>query len=142
MLFARSFLLTQLSEVQERIQRLEAESTSLRIQIAEDAARRTAIAQVEHTASGSVVNSDAEHCARATIPSKSSKRGRAGGLARAIQALRLGERWPNGRFMAHEDWEQIERDVAEAAYMRYAAGGFARAAKAKRQTNGTFATEV
>ena len=28
--------------------------------------------------------------------------------------------------MAHSDWEQIEREVAEAEYMRYAAGGFAR----------------
>jgi hypothetical protein len=40
--------------------------------------------------------------------------------------------------MAHEDWEQIERDVAEAEYMRYAAGGRARASRARRAADGTF----
>jgi len=43
--------------------------------------------------------------------------------------------------MAHSDWEQIEREVASAEYMRYAAGGFARAAVAKRAANGTFLCE-
>jgi hypothetical protein len=31
---------------------------------------------------------------------------------------------PEGRYMAHSDGEQIERELAEAAYTRYAAGGF------------------
>jgi hypothetical protein len=66
------------------------------------------------------------------------KRGRAGGLARARQVSQLDERWSDGRFMAHEDWEQIEREIADAEYMRYAAGGFARSASARRATDGTF----
>lgn len=40
--------------------------------------------------------------------------------------------------MAHEDWEQINREVEEAEYMRHAAGGFARAAAARRAADGTF----
>jgi len=66
------------------------------------------------------------------------RRGRAGGLARARQASHLGERWSDGRFMAHADWEQIERDVSEAEYLRYAAGGLARAATAARARDGKF----
>lgn len=34
--------------------------------------------------------------------------------------------------------EQIEREVSEAEYMRHAAGGFARAARALRAMDGTF----
>lgn len=41
--------------------------------------------------------------------------------------------------MAHADWEQIEREIAEAEYIRYAAGGFARAASAQRYADGRFA---
>ena len=44
--------------------------------------------------------------------------------------------------MAHEDWEQIEREISEAEYMRYAAGGFARAANAARANNATFLTRT
>jgi hypothetical protein len=40
--------------------------------------------------------------------------------------------------MAHSDGEQIEREVAEAEYMRCTAGGFARAAEAVRAADGTF----
>jgi hypothetical protein len=40
--------------------------------------------------------------------------------------------------MTHINWEQIERQVAEAQYMRNAAGGFARAATAIRATDGKF----
>jgi hypothetical protein len=40
--------------------------------------------------------------------------------------------------MAHGDWEQIKREAAESEYMRYAAGGFARAATAVRASDGTF----
>jgi hypothetical protein len=41
--------------------------------------------------------------------------------------------------MAHSDWEQIEREVAEVEYMRHAAGGFARASSTCRFSDGTFA---
>jgi len=67
------------------------------------------------------------------------KRGRTGGLARARQASQLRERWSDGRYMAHADWEQIEREISEAEYLRHAAGGFARAAGASRFSDGTFA---
>jgi hypothetical protein len=40
--------------------------------------------------------------------------------------------------MAHGDWEQIDRGVASAEYMRFAADGFARAATAIRAVDGTF----
>jgi hypothetical protein len=67
-----------------------------------------------------------------------AKRGRAGGLARAHQASRLGERRQR-RFMAHEDWEQSKREIAERKHMRYAAASFTRVAKAARLADGTFA---
>jgi len=44
------------------------------------------------------------------------KRGRAGELARARQVSLLDERWSDGRFVAHEDWEQIDREIADAEY--------------------------
>jgi hypothetical protein len=44
--------------------------------------------------------------------------------------------------MAHEQWEQIEREISEAAYARHAAGGFARAATAKRDADGIFLKDV
>ena len=44
--------------------------------------------------------------------------------------------------MAHEDWEEIEREIAEDEYMRYAAGGFARVARAVRAANGTFLSKA
>jgi len=68
-----------------------------------------------------------------------AKRGRAGGLARARQAADLGERWPSGRFMEHKEWEEIEREISDTEYRRYAAGGFARAARA---ADGTFLSRV
>lgn len=46
------------------------------------------------------------------------KRGRAGGLARARQVSQLDERWSDGRSVAHKDWEQIDREIADAEYMR------------------------
>ena len=39
--------------------------------------------------------------------------------------------------MAHEDWEQIEREISEAEYMRHAAGSFARAATAVHANDDT-----
>jgi len=50
----------------------------------------------------------------------------------------LNEQSSDGRFMAHEDWEQIECEIEEAAYMRYATGGFAHAAAVTRADDGTF----
>ena len=41
--------------------------------------------------------------------------------------------------MSYDDWEDIEREIAEGRYMRHAAGGFARAASAERFADGTFA---
>jgi hypothetical protein len=49
----------------------------------------------------------------------------------------LHERWSDGRFMAREDWEQIDREITDAEYMRHAAGGFARAASGLRAADGT-----
>jgi hypothetical protein len=69
---------------------------------------------------------------------KPLKRGRAGGIARARQALLHHERWADGRYMAHNDWEGIEREAVEAVYIRHAAGGFARAASAQGQPDGRF----
>jgi hypothetical protein len=66
-------------------------------------------------------------------------RGRAGGLARARQAAALQERWPDGRYMSRWDSEEMDRQIAERNYMRYAAGGFARASTASRFLDGTFA---
>jgi hypothetical protein len=66
-------------------------------------------------------------------------RGRAGGLARARQAAVFQERWPDGRYMSRWESEEFDRQIAERNYMRYAAGGFARAASAARFLDGTFA---
>jgi hypothetical protein len=57
------------------------------------------------------------------------------GLSRISE---LNERWSDGRFMAHEDWVQIERENEEAAYLRYDTGGFAHAAAATPADEGTF----
>ena len=43
--------------------------------------------------------------------------------------------------MSHDDWEDIERRIDEARYMRHASGGFARAASAERFADGTFAPQ-
>lgn len=135
-MLGRSAIAAQLSGFRERIQRLETENASLRAHIeAEATALRDSASQLT-AAAGSFVGAAVESFARAMC--KPAKPGRAGGLARARQASYLGERWSNGRFMAHEDWEQIEREVAEAEYMRFAAGGFARAAGAMRATDGTY----
>jgi hypothetical protein len=138
MLFDRFATVAQLSDFRERVQRLETENASLRARVESDALDRYSAA---HTAAvGSIVGWAIESFARAVRTP--ARRGRAGGLARAQQASDLGERWSDGRFMAHEDWEEIEREISEAEYMRHAAGGFARAATAVRATDGRFATKI
>lgn len=134
MLFDRFATVAQLSDLRERIQRLEMENASLRARVESDALQRHS---ATHTAAvGSIVGWAIESFGRAVRTP--ARRGRAGGLARAQQASHLGERWSDGRFMGHEDWEQIEREISETEYMRYAAGGFARAARAMRNSDGTF----
>lgn len=133
MLLRRSTLVALFSDMRQRIQRLEAEQAQLRARI--ELGRMTLefwSAAHAATAIGSALEGFATGMRRPL------KRGRSGGLARAHQASLLRERWSDGRYMAHEDSEQIEREVAEAEYMRYAAGGFARAASAKRAEDGTF----
>jgi hypothetical protein len=138
MLFDRFATVAQLSNLRERIQRLESENASLRARFELDALQRqTAVRnEARNEAVGSIVGWAIESFAQAVRTP--ARRGRAGGLARAQQAFDLGQRWSDGRFMAHEDWEEIERDISEAEYMRYAAGGFARAATASRAVDGTF----
>ena len=127
MLFARSTPTPQLSELLERIQRLEKEHAELLARIEGEAALRRIAAEVTAAAErgaqciGSALRR--LRIARCAVP---LKRGRTGGLARARQASALRERWSDGRYMAHADWEEMEREVSDAAYMRYAAGGFAR----------------
>lgn len=138
MLFTRSTPTLQLSELMERIQRLEKEHAELLALIEGDAALRLTVAQISVAASAAqVLGSALEGFASAMR--RPFRRGRSGGLARARQASNLRERWSDGRYMAHSDWEQIEREISEAEYMRNAAGGFARAAKATRLSDGTFA---
>jgi hypothetical protein len=116
------------SELLERIQHLETEQAELRSRLQGLAAAQAAIVISKSDAPDVLSHS-------ATTP----KRGRAGGLARAGQVARLRERWlGSGRFMAHVDREEIEEEVAKSEYMRYAAGGFARAASARRAPDGTF----
>jgi hypothetical protein len=138
MLFDRFATLAQLSELSERIQRLERENASLRARVEADAL--SVRSRAVETAAGAVVGWAVESFARAMR--EPAKRGRVGGFARAHQASRLGERWSDGRFMSHSDWEQIEREVSEAEYMRHAAGGFARVSKAQRFPDGTFAPNI
>lgn len=138
MLFARSAIEAQVSEISESLQRLQRDHAQLLVHIDGEAALRRVIAGALHAAqNGATIGAALEGFASAMR--RPLKRGHAGGLARASLASRIGERWPDGRFMAHSDWEQIEREVAEAAYMRRAAGGFARAASAMRSLDGTFA---
>jgi hypothetical protein len=134
MLFDRFATIAQLSDLRERIQRLETENASLRARVESDTLQRHSATHA--AAVGSIVGWAIESFACAVRTP--ARRGRAGGLARAQQAFNLGERWSDGRFMAHEDLEQIEREISDAEYMRYAAGGFARAATAARASDGTF----
>jgi len=138
MLFARSTPTLQLSELLERIQRLEREHAGLLTRIEGEAALRRLASELSAVANVAPMLASALE-GFASAMRRPLKRGRAGGLARAHQASRLRERWSDGRFMAHADWEEIEREVSEAEYMRYAAGGFARVAGALRFSDGTFA---
>src|SRR5271163_132215 len=137
MLFSGSAIEARISEVTDRLQRLEHDHAQLLARIeAENAMRRAVAGATEAAQTAAIVGAAIEGFAGAMR--RPLKRGRAGGLARARQVSRLRERWSDGRYMSHEDWEQIEREVASAEYMRYAAGGFARAATAIRATDGTF----
>lgn len=139
MLVTRSTLVALLSDMGERFQRLETKQAQLLARVARiegDAALNRLAVEVNWAAStASTIGSAFEGFARAMR--RPLKRGRVGDAARARLASRIGERWPEGRFMAHADWEQIEREVSEAEYMRYAAGGFARAHTARRFVDGT-----
>src|SRR5208283_5378654 len=105
MLFARSIPALQLSELSERIQRLEKEHAELLARIDGEAALRRMVGEVTAAANAApTLGSAIEGFASAMR--RPLKRGSAGGLARARQALQLRERWSDGRFMAHADWEQ------------------------------------
>jgi hypothetical protein len=137
MWFSRSTPSSPFSELAERLQRLESAHAELLARIAGEAALRRLTCQVSTAASvAPMLGSALEGFASAMR--RPLKRGRAGGIARARQATELWERWRDGRFMAHEDSEQIGREIAEQEYMRYATGGFARAASASRASDGTF----
>jgi hypothetical protein len=137
MLFERRRIAERFSELAERLQRLERDHAQLQARIEGHAALRVMIAQISAAArSAPILGSAVE--AFATAMRRPLKLGRSGGLARARQASTLSERWPNGRFMSHGDWQSIEWKVAEDEYMRYAAGGFARAGGARRAADGTF----
>lgn len=128
----------------ERAERLEREHEQLRTRIealetrlASEAALRTMAGELNKAAQAApAIGGALERFALAMRSPLSS--GRAGGLARAQQAATLEERWPDGRYMSHWDYEQIERQIADRLYMRNAAGGFARVATAMRAANGTF----
>jgi hypothetical protein len=137
MLFSSSAPEARISEFTDRLQRLERDHAQLIARIEGESALRRAVAATSDAAqTGATIGAAIEGFASAMR--RPLKRGRAGGLARASQVSRLRERWPDGRYMTHSDWEQIEREVASAEYMRYAAGGFARAATAIRDVDGTF----
>jgi hypothetical protein len=147
-LFGRSTLDQQLSELAQRVQRLEQEhaqmeaclGTERRAQIEAKAALRSMIAQTDVAARSAPVFGSAFE-AFPSVMRRPPKRGHPGGLPRARQISRLDERWSDGRFMARDDWEQTEREIAEAEDMRYAADGFARAEKAQRPADGTFTVD-
>jgi hypothetical protein len=137
MLFSSSALEARVSEVTDRLQRLEREHAQLLARIEGEAALRRVVAgAIEAAQTGAMIGAALEGFA--TAMRRPLKRGRAGGLARACQVSRLRERWPDGRYMTHSDWEQIQREVASAEYLRYAAGGFARAEVAARDERGRF----
>jgi hypothetical protein len=138
MLFSNSALEARISEVTDRLQRLERDHARLLARTEGEAALRRVVAgAIEAAQTGAMIGAAIEGFASAMR--RPLKRGRAGGLARASQVSRLRERWPDGRYMTHSDWEQVAREVAGAEYMRYAAGGFARAQSARRYEDGTFA---
>lgn len=108
-MFPTSFTIAaQLSDLRKRIQRLEIENASLRAEV-EGAALRTRAPRMTAAAEGSPIIGFAGEPLACSIHN-SPRRGRAGGLARARQVSHLGERWSDGRFMAHTDWEQVERE--------------------------------
>jgi hypothetical protein len=119
------------SDLLERIQQLER-----RIEC-EAQLRRAAVAISAAAQAAPAIGAALEGFAAAMRTAQ--RRGRAGGVARAALAERLDERWPDGRYMSHEDWEQLEREGAQKRYLRHASGGFTRASSARRFPDGTFA---
>ena len=129
------------SELRERIQQLECEQADLRARFEGETQLHRVTANIADAAQTALaIGLGIEYFAAAMR--KPLRRGRAGGIARAVQARKLYERWTDGRYMSHEDWEEIERKTEEAAYMRHAAGGFARAASGLRAADGTFLPRV
>src|SRR5262249_15906123 len=130
-------LSSTLQQQAERIKQLECLHLELLARVEDGHAVSRFSAEVGSAANAALVLGAALECFAAAMR-RPLGRGFAGGSARARQALLLHERWPNGRYMAHTDWEDIEREAADAVYMRHAAGGFARAARAARAVDGTF----
>jgi hypothetical protein len=120
------------SDLLDRIQRIEAEHAALRAEIEGERQLRFLTAELVGVAhAATVIASAFEHFAqalRAPLP-----RGRIGGLARARKAWR----YLDGTFMPESEKLEAYRDE----YERYAAGGRARAASAKRDDLGKFAGE-
>jgi len=133
MLFRRKQLASTVERLAYRVQQLERKHARIE---ASDALNRLT-SQITGAAGTAFALGASFECFAAGLRSP-LRRGRAGGLRRARQAALLQERWPDGRYMGHADWEEIERGVADAEYMRHAAGGFARAARARRAVDGTF----
>ena len=119
----------------ERTQRLEKEHSELFARIEGEAALRRIAVEVAEAARAAPLLGDRSKASRRQCVARSSAGAREG--SRARQASRLHERWSDGRYMTHAEWEQIEREAA-ADYLRYAAGGFARASNASRFPDGTF----
>ncbi len=125
------------SDLLKRVQRLEREHAELRARLQGERQLRILAAQIVGAAQAAPVIGAAierfSEAVRRPLP-----RGCSGGLVRARQASELRERWSDGRYMAHEDCERIEREVCEGHDMRYAPGGFARAASAVRAPAGRY----
>ncbi len=117
------------SDLLERIQRIEAEQSALRAEIAGERQLRFLAAEIVRAAQAAPVIGNAvdnfAQAMRTPVP-----RGRVGGLARARGAWRYFD----GTFMPESEKLEVYREE----YERYAAGGRARAATARRATDGTF----
>jgi hypothetical protein len=117
------------SELLERIQRLEREQTELHSRLqGEDRLRILATHMIGAEQAASVVDSAIENFAQAMIATLLS--GRAVGMARSRKAWRYFD----GTFMP----ESAKLEAYFAGFERYACGGRARAAGARRSSEGTF----
>jgi hypothetical protein len=117
------------SALLSRVQRLEHEQAVLRSRLEGERQLRVLTAQIAAAASAApVIGAGIERFAQAMRTAK--PRGRAGGLARASTAWRYFD----GTFMPESEKEAA--DLNE--YERYAVGGRARAAQARRDEEGRF----